>query len=261
MQVVRRLIYAVGDVHGRADLLAALFDQIRADRAERRPTGERPLVVFLGDYIDRGAQSRQVIDQLIAFASDPGFEARFLLGNHEDAMIDYHEGRISGVGWGNHGGGMTLLSYGVTPPTRPSRQAWSSRRDDFRAAVPSSHRQFLNELEFMVQEEHLLFVHAGIRPGIALQDQAKRDLLWIRSEFLEVERADCWLVVHGHTPKSEAYAGPGRLCLDSGGYLTGRLTAAVFDGDAVMLIETARRGARPIELMPQTGRENGTFPQ
>ena len=254
MQVARRLVYAVGDVHGRADLLAALIGQIRADRAERHRVSERPLVVFLGDYIDRGLHSREVIDQLIAFAADPDFEARFLLGNHEDAMIDYLEGRISGVGWGNHGGGTTLQSYGVTPPVRPSRQAWSDRRDSFRAAVPLPHRQFLEKLELMVQEDQLLFVHAGIRPGIALEDQAKRDLLWIRSEFLDAERADPWLVVHGHSPKAEAYAGPGRLCLDSGGYLTGRLTAAVFDGDAVMLIETARAAPRRLAMTLPSGR-------
>ena len=248
MPLTSRLTYAIGDVHGRADLLTQLVRQIRVDVARRRRPGERPLVVLLGDYVDRGLHSRDVIDQLIALAAEPEIEARFLLGNHEDAMIDYLDGRISGAGWGRHGGGNTLRSYGIEAPSEPSREAWSALRDSFRAAVPLAHRAFLAGLELMVQEGRLLFVHAGIRPDVALEAQTKRDLLWIRTEFLEAERADPWLVVHGHTPRSEAYAGPGRLCLDSGGYMTGRLTAAVFDEDTVMLIESGRSSPRRINV-------------
>lgn len=245
--LTNRLTYAVGDIHGRADLLVRLLDQVRADRAARAAPG-RALIVFLGDYVDRGPHSREVIDQLLAFADDPAFESRFLLGNHEDAMLDYLEGRISGLGWSKHGGDTTLRSYGVEPPREESRSAWVARRDAFRAAVPAAHRAFLERLELVIVQDHLLFVHAGIRPGVALEQQEKRDLLWIRSEFLQAERADSWLVVHGHTPKEEAYAGPGRLCLDSGSYLSGRLTAARFDGGEVTLIETHGRGPRPFTV-------------
>jgi len=246
--LVDRLIYAIGDIHGRADLLARLLDQIRADFAQRGTAGERPLVIFLGDYVDRGPHSREVIEILLAFREDPAFECRFLLGNHEDTMLDYLDGRISGLGWSRHGGGATLQSYGIAPPTAESRTAWSERREPFRAAVPASHRAFLESLELMIAVGHVLFVHAGIRPGVALDQQSKRDLLWIRSEFLEVERSDTWLVVHGHTPKAEAYAGPGRLGLDSGSYVSGKLTAAVFDGDAIALIETGRSAPRPFTV-------------
>jgi serine/threonine protein phosphatase 1 len=242
-----RLTYAVGDIHGRADLLARLLDLIRTDRAARAAPG-RALIVFLGDYVDRGPRSREVIDQLLAFADDPAFESRFLLGNHEDAMLDYLDGRISGLGWAKHGGDTTLRSYGVEPPREESRTAWAARRDAFRAAVPPSHRAFLERCELSVAQGRLLFVHAGIRPGVALAEQEKRDLLWIRSEFLQAERDDRWLVVHGHTPKEEAYAGPGRLCLDSGSYLSGRLTAAAFDGAEVTLIETHGRAPRPFAI-------------
>lgn len=245
IRLTGRLTYAVGDIHGRSDLLGRLLDRLRADRAAR---GGPALIVFLGDYVDRGPHSREVIDQLLAFRDEPGFDCRFLLGNHEDAMLDYLDGRISGLGWSKHGGGTTLRSYGVEPPAEASRTAWAARRDAFRAAVPGAHRDFLDRLELFVQQDRLLFVHAGIRPGLALEQQEKRDLLWIRSEFLHAERDDGWLVVHGHTPKEEAYAGPGRLCLDSGSYLSGRLTAAVFDGADVSLIETHASAPRPFPV-------------
>lgn len=248
-----RLTYAVGDIHGRADLLTRLLDRMREDRRQRWRGGQVPLVVFLGDYIDRGPHSREVIDLLLAFAAEPEFESRFLLGNHEDAMIDYLDGRISGLGWSKHGGDTTLRSYGVEPPREESRTAWSARRDPFRAAVPAAHRAFLDGLELMIAAGRLLFVHAGIRPGVAIEEQTKRDLLWIRREFLDGERDDGLLVVHGHTPKSEAYGAAGRLCLDSGSYVTGRLTAAVFDGAEVHLIETANREARPFAVSVAAG--------
>jgi serine/threonine protein phosphatase 1 len=250
LPLVDRLTYAIGDIHGRADLLAGLLGQIRADRQARigGGGGEPPLIVFLGDYIDRGPQSREVIDMLLSFRQDDAFESRFLLGNHEDTMIDYLDGGISGLGWSKHGGAATLRSYGVAPPAEESRTAWSEARAAFRAAVPSSHREFLGNLEMMIPVGRTMFVHAGIRPGIAMEQQTKRDLLWIRREFLDGDRQDDWLVVHGHTPKAEAYGGPGRLCLDSGSYVTGRLTAAVFEGDSVSLIETGRDRPRPFPV-------------
>ncbi|QJU57279.1 serine/threonine protein phosphatase [Sphingomonas sp. AP4-R1] len=240
MALVDRLVYAIGDIHGRADLLARLLDQIRADRARQAPGAEPTLAIFLGDYVDRGPQSRQVIDLLLEFRRDPAFESRFLLGNHEDTMLDYLDGQVSGLGWSRHGGAATLQSYGVAPPAEESRAAWSARRKALVAAVPPEHRAFLEGLELTISLGQILFVHAGIRPGVALDQQSKRDLLWIRREFLEAERTDPWLVVHGHTPKGEAYGAPGRLCLDSGGYISGRLTAASFCGDTVRLIETGR---------------------
>jgi serine/threonine protein phosphatase 1 len=248
LALVDRLVYAIGDIHGRADLLARLLDQIRADRERQAPGAEPTLCIFLGDYVDRGPQSREVIDLLLDFRRDPAFETRFLLGNHEDTMLDYMEGRVSGLGWSRHGGGTTLQSYGVAPPDEDSRVAWSARRRAFAAAVPPEHRAFLESLELTIAIGQILFVHAGIRPGIAVDQQEKRDLLWIRREFLDAARTDRWLIVHGHTPKAEAYGGPGRLCLDSGGYISGRLTAASFHGDVVRLIETGRKEPRPFPV-------------
>lgn len=244
-----RLAYAIGDVHGRGDLLPAMIDAIAADSAaRRRGTGERPLLVFLGDYIDRGPASREVIDQMLALERDGRFEARFLMGNHEEAMLDYLDGRTSGAGWARFGGAETIRSYGLEPPADSSRAAWSDFRPRLAAAVPEEHLDFLRRLELMVAAGRLLFVHAGIRPGVPVERQERRDLLWIRSEFLHAPRADRWLVVHGHTPKDSAYGAPGRLCLDSGAYLSGRLTAALFDGDAVALIESPHHRPRPLEV-------------
>lgn len=244
MALVDRLVYAIGDIHGRADLLARLLDQIRADRASQPSEDGPALVVFLGDYVDRGPHSREVINRLLDFARDPAFESRFLLGNHEDTMLDYLDARVSGLGWSRHGGSATLRSYGVEPPHEETREAWSARRKAFAAAVPASHRDFLERLELKVFVGRTLFVHAGIRPGVAIEAQTKRDLLWIRKEFLDGDRSDQWFVVHGHTPKSEAYGAPGRLCLDSGSYISGRLTAAAISGDTVRLIETGRKEQR-----------------
>lgn len=249
VQLTGRLTYAIGDIHGRADLLERLIEQIREDaRGRATSSDKRPLVVFLGDYVDRGPDSRGVIDGLLAFARDPAFESRFLLGNHEDAMLDFLEQRITGPGWNKHGGGATVRSYGVRPPADDSREGWSALRGDFRAAVSPAHQEFLRSLELMVVEDRLLFVHAGIRPGVPLDQQTPRDLLWIRSDFLKAERDDAWLVVHGHTPAGQAYGAPGRLCLDSGAYISGKLTAARFDGADVALIETDRVGPRPFTV-------------
>lgn len=237
-------IYAVGDIHGRADLLAPMLDLIRQDRATRGGGLAPARVIFLGDYVDRGAQSRQVIDLLLDFKTDPAFACQFLLGNHEDAMRDYLEGRSSGLGWGRHGGSATLQSYGIAPPRQDSREAWAAQRTAFTAAVPAAHRTFLSELETMVRYDHLLFVHAGIRAGVALDHQVKKDLLWIRSEFLNADLDRTMLIVHGHTPGEKAYGAPGRLCLDSGAYVSGRLSGAVFDGGDIHILETARNGGR-----------------
>lgn len=246
--IADRLVYAVGDVHGRDDLLATLLDRIRADRRDRATAAGPTPIVFLGDYIDRGGQSRAVIDRLIAFARDPDFEAHFLLGNHEDAMLAYLDGRDSGHGWGRHGGDATMRAYGVAIAPDADRARWSALRPAFAAAVPAAHRAFLDRLVLQVRFGALVFVHAGIRPGIALERQERRDLLWIRSTFLDGRRDDAWFIVHGHSPREQAYAIPGRLCLDSGAYLSGRLTAAAFEGDGADLIETGVAGVRHLRL-------------
>lgn len=239
-----RLVYAVGDIHGRADLLGRLLPALRRDRDARVSSLDEPaLIVFLGDYVDKGPQSRQVIDMLIDFARQPEFECRFLLGNHEETLLDFLSGKIRGRTWAEHGGDATLRSYGVDIGRREAD--WTGAREKMVASVPPEHVRFLKDLELMIEVGSLLFVHAGIRPGLPLEEQTTRDLLWIRSDFLDVPVSGRHLIVHGHTPKGSVYGAPGRLCLDSAAYMSGRLSAAVFNDGEIGIIDSISLTARP----------------
>lgn len=249
-------VYAVGDIHGRADLLATMLELIRADRDTDGDDMPAP-VIFLGDYIDRGPQSRQVIDMLLAFGEEAGFAPCFLMGNHEAAMLAYLDGRSTGAAWGRHGADATLHAYGVPPPPAGSRSAWQAARATFAAAVPARHRTFLEQLQLTAQIGPLLFVHAGIRPGVPTDRQEHEDLLSIRSAFLDATLDPAMLVVHGHTPQPQPYGAPGRLCLDSGAYMTGRLSGAVFHHDRIEIIEASARGGR---RYPWSGASPATDP-
>lgn len=225
------LIYAVGDIHGRADLLAALHGRILDDAAAR--SQNRRLIVFLGDYVDRGAHSREVIDCLIdAARSDDGFERIFLKGNHDDAMIGFLNGDHDGAWWITMlGGRETLRSYGVS--------AGKDARHLLRRNLPESHGMFLNALQPVHLEDGLLFVHAGIRPGIPLDEQDPEDLMWIREEFLHSNADFGHIVVHGHTI---CWDGPeirnNRIGIDTGAFATGVLTCLVVTRDHLGFLQT-----------------------
>jgi hypothetical protein len=234
-----RLIYAIGDVHGRADLLAPLIERIRRDAKASPPAdGSKPMVVFLGDYVDRGRRSREVIEQIIALRGSDEFEVHTLLGNHEEAMLAYLDGKSTGVSFGRYGGQATLASYGVQPPQDgEGKDAWETVREQFRDAVPSSHVEFLRGLEVTFIAGDCLFVHAGLRAGVPIERQSKRDMLYIREEFFRAP-VDCGkFIVHGHTPGETAFGAPGRLCLDTGAYASGILTAGRFDGGEPTLLQ------------------------
>lgn len=220
-----RLVYAVGDVHGRADLLDGLLARIVADAAPALARGERPLLIFLGDYVDRGANSRGVLDRLIALSGGPGFEVRTLMGNHEEAMLGFLDDPEAGAGWLEFGGGATLASYGVAPPIgRPSGEDLLRLGQALSAALPAAHLNLLRSLEMAIVMGDYVFVHAGLRPGVPLHAQTARDLLWIRQEFLSEKKPFEKVVVHGHTPEEMPYDGPNRIGLDTGAYATGVLT-------------------------------------
>ncbi len=223
------LVYAVGDVHGRLDLLLRLHRMILEDAAKR--TQRRRYIVFLGDYLDRGPDPAGVIDFLTRTAAvDDGFERVFLMGNHDACAVDFMEGRDDGLWWINNlGGAQTLLSYTLAPGTCTGCR--------LRLAMPEHHRAFLHALELHHVIDGFLFVHAGIRPGVALHDQDPEDLLWIREEFLDSPEDHGWLVVHGHTI---SWSGPdirtNRIGIDTGAVITDVLTALVLcEGDAGFL--------------------------
>ena len=223
-------VYAIGDVHGRFDLLTSLMAQIRLDADQHSDDRER-LIVFLGDYIDRGLDSRQVIDSMVA-GEPQGFRVVHLLGNHEQAMLEFLDGQSIGADWLTYGGLETLYSYGVQLKGMPNTAAAVSElRDALRKAVPADHLHFMRRCILTHSEGDYLFVHAGVRPGVRLDHQSPIDLLWIRDEFLESRsRFEGRVVVHGHTISDKPQNRPHRINVDTGAFASGRLTSLVLRG-------------------------------
>jgi serine/threonine protein phosphatase 1 len=232
-----RRVYAIGDIHGRADLLFRLMELLREDIGQGQYEG-RPILVFLGDYVDRGFQSRDVLNVLLGEQMSP-FETYFLKGNHEAAMSQFLTDPTIGPRWAEYGGIETLVSYGVKPPrTRTNIDEWRQAAADLNAVLPHEHRHFLVNLDLSVRIGDYVFVHAGVRPGVPIEEQAERDLLWIREEFLRDRTHFGAVIVHGHTPNAAPYRDGRRIGLDTGAYLSGRLTAARFEQDTVEFIAT-----------------------
>lgn len=240
-------LYAVGDIHGRMDLLVRLVEQIDADAAGL-PEGVKPQIIFLGDYIDRGLQSRDVIEYFTSGALDR-YDPVFLLGNHEEALLRFLQEVNFGTQWTRFGGGETLYSYGFAPPnSRASlnsheemakvREAWTKLWEAFRERLPESHLRFFQSLKPYHVAGDYLFVHAGLRPGLSLDEQSQRDMLWIREEFLDDALPFDHLIVHGHTPEDVIHRDDRRIGLDTGAFLTGKLSAARLFGTDVAFINT-----------------------
>jgi serine/threonine protein phosphatase 1 len=222
-------IYAVGDVHGRSDLLEALLAAIDAD-CKQRPIA-RVVTVFIGDYIDRGPDSRNVLDLLLRWQQ--GHETIFLRGNHETFLPRFLSDPGSLDEWRQYGGLETLLSYGLQPSINPDRHEQIRLAIEFADILPKEHLDFLDSLELSFSCGDFLFVHAGVRPGIPIHEQAEDDLLWIRGDFLTYEQSFERFVVHGHTPVSEPDLRPNRINIDTGAYATGRLTCVVIENTDV----------------------------
>ncbi len=221
-------VYAIGDIHGRIDLLRSLHRLILDDASEA--AAERLVVVYLGDYVDRGPRSFEVIDALI---NDPlaGFEAVYLKGNHEDFLLRFVGGEAIGEAWLMNGAVQTLDSYAIDVFGLPGAFLdMASLRRDFEAALPPDHLKFLNGLALSHVEGDYLFVHAGIRPEVPIEAQDEYDLLWIRDAFLGSETAFEKLVVHGHSIDFEPQHLANRIGIDTGAYFTGRLTCLVLEG-------------------------------
>lgn len=216
------LTYAVGDVHGCHELLLELEARIEADAAL---FPGRKLIIMLGDYVDRGPASSGVLDHLLRPPPE-GFERICLAGNHEIAMLDYHDGRIGLGEWAPLGGDTTLRSYGQDPDY--IGKAFGSARkagDHMRKSISADHVEFLRELPVLVETPDFLFVHAGIRPGVSLQDQTDDDLTKIRSDFLHHPHGLRQWVVHGHTPVPSVMPEDRRINVDTGAFYSGCLSA------------------------------------
>ncbi|CAN5416772.1 metallophosphoesterase family protein [soil metagenome] len=237
------VVWAVGDVHGRADLLGALLAEIRADLD--RSNLSRRIVVMLGDYVDRGAESRRVLDILSDLSVVSELETHFLWGNHEDRFLAFMSEPLTGPSWCDFGGRETLWSYGIQAPSpRAAEQDWIEAARAMSAALPETHRRFLSQLEWSFELGGYFFAHAGARPGVTLSDQAERDLIWIRAEFLDGRKAFERMVVHGHTPESEIQNDHRRIGLDTGAYATGVLSGLRLEGTRRSVLQTSVRGDR-----------------
>ena len=217
-------VYAIGDIHGRLDLLDRLLDMIAAYETAHPCAGTR--LIFLGDYIDRGADSRGVIERL-ARGIPGGLTAHFLRGNHEAVMLRCLEGPAMFANWAANGGLATLKSYGVNVVLGADAQTLLSQ---LREALPETHRAFLRGLKTTMEVGDYFFVHAGVRPGVPLASQAEEDCLFIRGKFLNHRGSFGKIVVHGHTPVSEPEILANRIGIDTGSFFSGRLTALRLEG-------------------------------
>jgi serine/threonine protein phosphatase 1 len=220
-------VYAIGDIHGRVDLLRQLHGQILADAAAEG--GRRNVLVYLGDYVDRGAHSCAVLDCLLDEAL-PGFEAVHLLGNHEDTLLEFLGNVQVGPAWLAFGGGATLKSYGIAPPS--SERDLIRAQSELRQRLPARHLEFMRRLKLSHVEGDYYFTHAGVRPGVPLDRQLPQDLLWIRDLFLDSRAAFGKVVVHGHTVVDAPEVRQNRIGIDTGAYASGTLTCLVL-ADAV----------------------------
>lgn len=229
--------YVVGDIHGRADLLHRLHVLIDND-ARGVPAGTAKIVIYIGDYVDRGHQSRAVVDCLL---EEPLADFKYVLvkGNHEDALVQFLEDPATGPEWFSIGGDATLLSYqvGVLPGVATQERLLDIQRQ-LKSAIPREHLDFFDGLRLRFEAGDYLFVHAGIDPERSLAHQRPADLLWIREDFLTSEKMYEKIVVHGHTPHAEPEVKPNRIGIDTGAYFSNRLTCLVLEGRTRRFLHT-----------------------
>jgi serine/threonine protein phosphatase 1 len=236
------LVWTIGDIHGRLDLLRPLLGGVLEDFS--RSSSTRKLLIFLGDYVDRGPDSKGVIDLLCRLADAGEVESLFLRGNHEDRMAAFLEDPGIGPTWCDYGGREALRSYGVTAPAdRDDTDGWAAASASFNAALSDRQRAFLQDLRASVSVGDYFFAHAGARPGVALEQQSAYDMMWIRQSFLDDPRAFDKIIVHGHTPTDDIQADHRRIGLDTGAYATGVLSAVRLEGVERDILQTAVTGS------------------
>lgn len=229
------VVYAIGDIHGCLEEFETL-ERLIIDDA-KSVTGEK-WIITLGDYVDRGPASARVLEKLIGPAPE-GFERISLCGNHEAMMLDYIDNPVGEGPWLDYGGVETLLSYGIKARelltlSKPERKVM------LLSHIPAAHVNWMRKLPSMLSLPGTVFVHAGLRPGITLENQAEKDMIWIREPFLSATELPVARVVHGHTPGPEPVITPVRIDVDTGAFASGRLTAARLTADgAFSFIDTS----------------------
>lgn len=220
-------VYAIGDIHGRGDLFAVLKDAIEEDARDAEADGKDVLVILLGDLVDRGPDSAGVIETARKWRKQR--DVRILMGNHEEMFLDSFQNKETLRHFMRHGGRETLMSYGVDKKTF-TKASLAELQLVLNEVVPEKHRKFVSKFEDMVLVDDYLFVHAGIEPGVSLEDQKKRHLRWIREPFLSHKGSHGPVVVHGHTITEDPVDAGNRIGIDTGAYSSGRLTALVLEG-------------------------------
>jgi len=229
-------VYAIGDIHGRADLLSDIMQRISRDSNAAPPVRET-ILVFVGDYVDRGPDSAGVIDKLLTLTRGDGYTTHLLKGNHEVMFLDFLAEPAAFFQWAMNGGVSTLESYDLdtaaVPEDRPERLRHMALE-----AIPDAHLKLLRGLKTSVVVGDYMFVHAGVRPGVPLDAQLEHDLIWIREPFLDYEGELGKLVIHGHTPVQEPDIRANRIDIDTLAWRSGTLTALVLEGSSRRFLQT-----------------------
>jgi diadenosine tetraphosphatase ApaH/serine/threonine PP2A family protein phosphatase len=228
-------VYAIGDIHGRSDLLDLMHHMIGEDISANRPSECH--IIYLGDYIDRGHDSCGVLKRL---SGPPPFAMKrtLLMGNHEQMLLRFLDDGSNTALWRQFGGMETLLSYRIDVNTSLATPGFPGLGAELANRMPPQHLQFLQSLVPSVSVGDYFFCHAGVRPGVPLDAQRERDLLWIRDEFLESGTFFGKMVVHGHSPVEKPDFRGNRINIDTAAYLTGRLTCLVLEGEEQRTLST-----------------------
>jgi len=235
---IAQLTYAIGDIHGYDDLFERMIDRIQVDA---EILGERPRIVLLGDYIDRGPASRQVLERLRRLQSAPWCDLVALMGNHEEALLRFLNEPEFGDTWRDWGGAATLDSYGlVMPYIARSAEIWEQVSQTFAAKIDPSHLEMLKAMPSSFQAEDYLFVHAGVDPDRPLAEQGSATFMYIRGRFLRADQSCEYVVVHGHSPHKVPANTRWRIGIDTGVYYSGILTAMRLHGEERELFQVSR---------------------
>ncbi len=226
---ITQLTYAVGDIHGYDSHFERLIDRIRIDADQ---ASEKPRIVLLGDYVDRGPASRRVLDRILHLEAAAWCDLAVLKGNHEEALLRFLDEPAFGDTWRDWGGAATLASYDVAMPFLTSDpQVWREVSTKFAAAIDPAHRALLERLPAIDQADDYVFVHAGVDPDRHLSAQGPETWMYIRGRFLRADKACDYVVVHGHTPEDAPSNLPWRIGIDTGIYFNGVLTAVRLKGE------------------------------